>query len=101
MKTHYRNRLPHIAPIGATFFITFRLVDSLPTSVLFKLKDQWEYLKTTIKQQYPDDYDNQLQIAKKRQFVKYEKALDKNPIGKCILNRPKVAEIVAQKLKQY
>jgi|AntRauTorckE5430_2_1112549.scaffolds.fasta_scaffold03017_3 REP element-mobilizing transposase RayT len=101
MKTHYRNRLPHIAPIGATFFITFRLVDSLPTSVLFKLKDQWEYLKTTIKQQYPDDYDNQLQIAKKRQFVKYEKALDKNPIGKCILNQPKVAEIVAQKLKQY
>ena len=37
----YRRNLPHWRQDGATYFVTFRLGDSLPRRVL----DQWEYEK--------------------------------------------------------
>jgi REP element-mobilizing transposase RayT len=37
----YRRNLPHWRQDGATYFVTFRLGDSIPQSVL----DQWEYEK--------------------------------------------------------
>ncbi len=38
IKTYYRANLPHILPIGATFFVTFRLQGSLPFGFVEKLK---------------------------------------------------------------
>ncbi|MFK7948276.1 MAG: transposase [Saprospiraceae bacterium] len=58
-------------------------------------------IKEDMKEQFPADYEKRLQIERKRQFVKYEKVLDKNPIGQCILNIPQVATTVSEKLKQY
>jgi len=37
----YRRNLPHWRQDGATYFVTFRLGDSIPQNVL----DQWEYEK--------------------------------------------------------
>jgi REP element-mobilizing transposase RayT len=36
--THYRGYLPHIVKPGASYFVTFRLADSLPREVLAKLE---------------------------------------------------------------
>ena len=38
IKIKYRSRLPHITPIGASFFVTFRLADALPQKVVQALK---------------------------------------------------------------
>jgi len=45
-KEFYRQRLPHIQPKGESFFITFRLKDSLPKAVLKQIKFETE--KATI-----------------------------------------------------
>jgi hypothetical protein len=37
-KPIYRRNLPHIQPLGATLFVTFRLAGSLPKHVL----DEWQ-----------------------------------------------------------
>lgn len=41
MKTFYRQRLPHIQPKGAAFFVTFRLFGSIPHARLKELKDDY------------------------------------------------------------
>ena len=40
MKTYYKRRLPHLHPIGATFFVTWRLHGSLPGSVVQQLSQE-------------------------------------------------------------
>ncbi|MBK8670868.1 MAG: hypothetical protein IPN89_15985 [Saprospiraceae bacterium] len=43
IKTEYRQRLPHIQPVGATFFVTFRLFGSLPVIKVKDLRDKYEF----------------------------------------------------------
>ena len=45
----YRRRLPHIVPPDATFFVTFRLVNSLPQALLRKYRARKEWLETETK----------------------------------------------------
>lgn len=42
MKSFYRQRLPHIQPKGASFFVTFRLFGSIPYTNLKKLMDEYQ-----------------------------------------------------------
>jgi len=101
MKTFHENRLPHIAPIGATFFVTFRLADSLPQHIIKYLQQDWEEKKEAIKKQFPTDYKKRLTTPRKLHFKNYEHQLDTSPYGSCILRQPKIAQIVVDKLKQY
>ncbi len=41
MKTFYRRNLPHIQPIGACFFVTFRLFNSIPKASLDIIRDTY------------------------------------------------------------
>ena len=34
IKEYYKRKLPHIQPFGASFFVTFRLYDSIPKTAL-------------------------------------------------------------------
>lgn len=45
-KPYYERRLPHMQPPGATLFITFRLVGSIPAAVLEQLYSEAERVKT-------------------------------------------------------
>ena len=101
MKTHYRNRLPHIAPVGATFFVTFRLVDALPQSVVLALKASLESEINRLKKEFPNDYIQRIPDARKRNFGKYDRQLDMQPYGACYLKEPEIAEIVAEKMCEY
>jgi len=49
-KFFYRRNLPHYQPSQAKFFITFRLVDSLPVWVLEELKNLKEQMKKSVQQ---------------------------------------------------
>jgi len=101
MKTHYRNRLPHIAPIGATFFVTFRLVDALPQSVVLALKAALESEISHLKKEFPNDYIQRIPDVRKRNFGKYDQQLDMQPYGACYLKQPEIAGIVAAKMIEY
>ena len=47
-KIFYRRRLPHYQPPNETFHVTFRLVDSLPAEVAFRLKQKHERFQKSI-----------------------------------------------------
>ena len=93
---HSRGYLPHIKREGASYFVTFRLSDSLPQVVLLNLKRRWsgqmEKLATT-------DADGREEVDKelRRQVERY---LDKGA-GECHLRRPEIANMVADALKFF
>ena len=101
MKTQYKNHLPHIAPVGATFFVTFRLADSLPQSILNALNSAFEAEITRLKKEFPDDYILRMGGARKRSFGNYEHQLDSKTYGACYLKEPAVAEILISKMQRY
>jgi putative transposase len=43
MKTFYRRDLPHIQPVGAAFFITFRLAGSIPKALIDGLSEKYHF----------------------------------------------------------
>jgi putative transposase len=88
IKTHYRNRLPHIAPVGAKLFVTYRQNDSLPEEV---------YNQITEELNHPDTTDDRRKII----FGKLDKLLDQNLHGSCVFLNYELAKIVADDLRAY
>lgn len=70
-KNFYRRSLPHIQPEGATIFVAFRLVNSLPKEVVEKLKAEREEAEKKIEQiADKDERKRQLDEARRRYFGK-------------------------------
>jgi len=98
---HTRGYLPHVKREGSSYFVTFRLGDSLPQSVLLEFKRQQAgklraLTKPTPAAREEIDRDYQRQI---------ERYLDRG-IGECHLRRPEIARIAVEALlffheKQY
>lgn len=98
MKTYHQSRLPHILPIGATFFISYRLADSLPRSIVKKLEKELADEIQVLKKISREDLDVEISKAKKRYFGKFDKQLDIEPFGSCYLQMPEVANLVKDSL---
>ncbi len=81
-----RNRgyLPHWESDGGIYFVTFRLADSLPQSVIRELR-RTQFVKLKEEQ---------------RLARKLEDFLDQGA-GACILRLPSIADIVASALRQF
>jgi putative transposase len=101
MKIIYKNRLPHIAPVGASFFVTFRLADSLPQQIVAEIKQTLAEKERSLRIQFPKDWYELLRIERKRMFGKYEQQLDANPYGECLLKNTAAAERTAEKLREF
>lgn len=101
LKTFYKNRLPHIAPIGAEFFITFRLADSLPLTVIQSLKEELETSVQKLRKEKSKDYKFKIKQLKYEFSFRYDKYLDQKRFENCFLKNKQVAAIVAGKLHQY
>jgi hypothetical protein len=86
----YRRRLPHIQIAGATYFVTFRLMNSLPVDVLEKLAENSEQIK-----RLPVD---QRHNAHRRWFGKFDDCLDQCLYGEKYLQNEKVVEVVSDSL---
>jgi hypothetical protein len=95
-----RGRLPHWEKRGATYFITFRLADSLPKSVLNRIESERQAIVKTA---------NQLHRAlsaderKKIQLLStpiIEQFLD-NGAGACHLRNPVIADDLANTLRHF
>ncbi len=76
--------MPHLYYNEGTYFITFRLADSLPLEFLKKLHKELNNSK------------EELNLKEKKIFKKYDVLLDKSESGKKYLSIPEIAEIVRQ-----
>lgn len=59
-KEVYKRNLPHIQPIGATFFVTYNLFGSLPAPLLEKWKEEYEMQKAQIQAKISDAKKGQI-----------------------------------------
>lgn len=100
-KIFYRRRLPHLTPVGASFFVTFRLADSLPQKVIQAMKLAFNRKIEALKNEKPKNHLQLIRNEKKRFFGKYDYQLDQKPFGNCALRKPEIAEIVANQLLKH
>jgi len=103
MKTEYRQRLPHIQPVGAAFFVTFRLFGSLPKRDILNLKEKYENKINKIKIQKFDTHQKNLKIftLRKQYLVEYDKLLDNIKSGPMHLVDSNIKEILQQQLHRF
>jgi REP element-mobilizing transposase RayT len=94
---HSRGYLPHVKREGAAYFVTFRLVDSLPKEVLLRFEhEQAEALR-----QLPAKATTEQAEAIHRELRrKIERFLDQGS-GACHLRQPEIANLVADALHHF
>ena len=100
VKARDRGRLPHWEAEGATYFLTFRLGDSLPQSILDSFRFERNDIQLTAKQQ-----GRELSVAEQKRLEelfseRIEAYLDSG-CGTCHLAKPEIADMVAGALQFF
>jgi len=95
-----RGRLPHWEKDGATYFITFRLVDSLPKSVLDRIESERRAVVTTANQLHRALSADENRKIQRLSTPVIEQFLD-NGAGACHLRNPAIAEVMASTLCHF
>src|SRR5260221_2121456 len=86
----YRRNLPHFTPGDAPYYVTTRLTDSLPVSVLKQLqKDHLDLIRR--RQREPNIDADAVRRLQKRYLVELDKALDACLCGSVCLSWPGIA----------
>jgi putative transposase len=103
IKTEYQRNLPHFHHIGASFFVTWRLHDSLPKKIIEKLKFQRDNALEELKFQELSLEETALAELKihNQYFLQFDEALDKIETGPHHLKNVEIANMVAEKIKSY
>lgn len=103
MKTEYKQRLPHIQPVGAAFFVTFRLFGSLPKITIQALKDKYEKKINDLKLKKLNAHEKNLEIftIRKQYLVEYDALLDKLDCGPMYLQDRSIREILEKQLHRF
>ncbi len=101
MKTFYHANLPHVQPVGGTFFITFRLEGSLPIQYLKKIRIELKDKIFEIKTSRYLDPNVAIYNERKLYFKKMDWGLDQIYDGTDFLKEDKIAQIVSNKIHQY
>jgi len=102
IKQFYRRNLPHIQPIGASFFVTFRLKDSIPKDALVKLETEYKeaaQMKKSIKNKA--ERNSSISKLRKQYFAHYDKLLDKIETCPHHLANNQIARIVVDQLQRF
>jgi len=105
---HTRGYLPHVKREGASYFVTFRLVDSLPKEVLLKIQgERAEQMQRFYARQNVVEKagavrtkPEALEEIEREYFRKLETFLDKGG-GGCFLERAAIADLVADALRFF
>jgi REP element-mobilizing transposase RayT len=93
----YIRHLPHWRQAGATYFVTFRLHDSLPQvklDELATLRREWEARHP------PPQQDEQLEALTREMVRRIELWLDQG-MGSCRLKEPKAAQCIADAMHYF
>jgi putative transposase len=102
MKTFYKRRLPHIQPIGASFFVTFRLADSTPYAAIKMLKESYtKKIEDAKKIQSPHARNYAIFNLRKQYLVDYDALLHQIKTGPMHMKDPEILEIVKTQLQRF
>jgi putative transposase len=95
--TWHNGVLPHLRQDGATYFVTFRLADSLPQSKLRELRayrDEWN-------RQHPlPQSREQLDELAREMFTRIERWIDQG-LGSCVLRDKAAAHCMADAMQHF
>lgn len=87
----HRRNLPHLHPSEGIFFITYRLVDSMPKEIIEALSNEYKNGKEGIL----------IQPNKNSYFVAFDEYMDKYQSDKNYLATPQIAEINKKAIHHY
>jgi putative transposase len=103
----YRRNLPHWRCKGGTYFVTFRLNDSLPQSVIEEMQEEklrWQRIfahhKTEAVGGIPSEVFLEYEESQKRTFLKAEGLLDFG-LGSCLLKEEDTRDIVDDAVRYF
>src|SRR5437899_7569765 len=91
-----QRHLPHYQPPSATYFVTFRLANSVPADVIRRLREERIADLRLVGQDHILSYK-----IEKQYFAKYDKYLDQGASGPQWLREGKIAKIVADELHSW
>ena len=99
---HNRGYLPHVKREGASYFVTFRLADSLPKEVLLQFErekaERTRRLNDFVKRgEAINDSEEEITRDFRRKIERY---LDRGA-GACHLRRPEIADLVANAMRHF
>jgi REP element-mobilizing transposase RayT len=92
----YQRSMPHWRQAGATYFVTFRLADSLPSSKLAELRDERDRWCET----HPEPSDFEHQRFEKQRMQRIETWLDAGH-GACLLKKQALQKQLAACLQRF
>ena len=97
---HTRNTLPHLKREGGTYFVTFRLADTLPAELIRRLKaERAAIVDQALAAKRPLTWREQEEL-----FCWYSSRVDSlldAGQGECFLKRPQIADVVAGALRHF
>jgi carbamoylphosphate synthase large subunit/REP element-mobilizing transposase RayT len=92
-----RRNLPHWEQEGATYFVTFRLADAVPTELAAQWRDELQEWRKF----HPEPWDAETSQEYRRRFVQpREDWLDQGH-GDCALRNAQASELVANALRHF
>lgn len=94
---HSRGYLPHVKREGASYFVTFRLADSLPREVLLRLEQDHAEEFRRLSAGSPAETVEEIHRDLRRKVERY---LDRG-VGGCHMRRPEIADLVANALRHF
>ncbi len=96
---NYERNLPHWRQQGSTYFITFRVNDSLPREVVEEAKREKEAWDSRLVQQTEPDERLEMEFAawQRRTWRKMESIMDQCH-GSCVLRQPDIRRLVSDAL---
>ncbi len=93
----HHNLVPHWKQEDVTYFVTFRLADSLPRSKL----ERWKLDRKVWISQHPRPWSKTIELEYHRRFSTIlERWLDQNH-GSCLLQQPECRRVVAESLQFF
>lgn len=93
----HRNRLPHWQQDGATYFVTFRLADSLPAALL----EKWGEERDAWLRSHSLPLTAQQELQLQRRFSRRVECWLDQAHGSCVLRDPDFAQFVADVLQRF
>ena len=94
---HSRGYLPHVKHEGASYFVTFRLTDSLPQEVLLRFECEHAEALRRLPAKTTAEAAEEIHRELRRKIERY---LDLG-VGECHLRRPEIADMLAGALRHF
>ncbi|WP_411825256.1 transposase [Luteolibacter sp. AS25] len=92
-----KNRLPHWQQEGATYFVTWRLKDSIPR----KLLDEWKIEREEWRARNPQPWSIETETEFHKRFsTRIDTVMDKGH-GECVLRKKKCREVLSHCFDQF